>query len=117
EDMAELSELRGKSGSQNENYEERRVLEERVRKETEYRDRFMHRIRKARRKTYDLHEREEETDLFRELGLTEDNGEAADENDDNEDIIDNAIDTIDTIDALDALDDPDGLITPDDGSM
>ncbi|MBQ9483268.1 MAG: hypothetical protein IJU82_03675 [Ruminiclostridium sp.] len=61
------------SGSQNENYEERRTLENRVRKEIEYRDRFMYRIRKARRKTYDKGEEEEEkNELLEALGLTDD---------------------------------------------
>ena len=86
EDMAELSGLRNRSGSQNENFEERQVLENRVRKETEYRDRFMYRIRKARRKTYDKgEEKEEKNELLEVLGLTDD----ADEEDEDSGDADN----------------------------
>lgn len=93
EDMAELSEIRGMSGSQNENYEERRTLENRVRKEIEYRDRFMYRIRKARRKTYDKGEEEEEkNELLEALGLTDD---AENEDEDSDaDIENNADDEV-----------------------
>lgn len=81
EDMAELSELRSRSGSQNENFEERRELDDRVRKETEYRDRFMYRIRKARRRTYDKgEEQEEKNEFLKALGLVDD----ADNEDDND---------------------------------
>lgn len=81
EDMAELSELRSRSGSQNENFEERRELDDRVRKEIEYRDRFMYRLRKARRKTYDKgEEQEEKNEFLKALGLVDD----ADNEDDND---------------------------------
>ena len=56
EDKAELEEMRAAGASQNDNFMERRQLEKRINKETEYRDRFMARLRKARRKTYDKHE-------------------------------------------------------------
>ena len=89
EDMAELSELRGRSGSGNEDPEKLKVLENRVRKETEYRDRFMYRIRIARRKTYDKgEEREERNVLLEALGLTDgaDNEDENGNNNDNGDI-------------------------------
>ena len=73
EDKAELSEMRALSGSQNENFADRQRLERRVLKEIEYRDRFMARLRKARRKTYDVHEEVEEQSVFtEELTETED---------------------------------------------
>lgn len=92
DDMKELSELRNMSGSQNENYEERRQLEKRVRRETEYRDRFMARIRKARRKTYDKEERGEDEKLNApETLMSGDTGDGANEDgagtDDIEDIL------------------------------
>ncbi|MCR4779601.1 MAG: hypothetical protein K5876_00750 [Ruminiclostridium sp.] len=63
EDQKELSELRNESGSQNENFGERRRLQRRVRREKEYADRFRWLLRKARRKTYDKKDEEEEEEL------------------------------------------------------
>jgi hypothetical protein len=94
EDMAELSELRSRSGSASEDPEKLKVLENRVRKETEYRDRFMYRIRKARRRTYDKgEEREEKNVLLEALGLTDgaDNEDENGNNNDNGDINNNGI--------------------------
>jgi hypothetical protein len=104
EDQAELSALRGKSGSGEEGLEEREALEKRVRKETEYRDRFMHRIRKARRKTYDTRDLEDERNsLFGGRALAGDSGgEDEDEDDEDDEIIDDIIDDI--------LDDDDPLL-------
>ena len=72
EDRMLLSEMRGKSGSGNEDYYERQKLERRVLRETEYRDRFMARLRKARRKTYDKGEEEEQRDIIKTMMTAED---------------------------------------------
>ena len=84
DDKAELSQLRNMNGSQNENYAEREELAKRVLKETEYKDRFMARLRKARRKTYakDIAEPEQEITLKEEL-ITQDGTD--DSNDENTD--------------------------------
>ncbi len=103
DDRAELEKLRGMSGSQNENFEERRTLEHRVMKETEYRDRFMARLRKARRKTYDKREDEElENDIFRTM-LSAEGDTDEDGDDDTDDILGDTDDTTDDI--LDGIDD------------
>ena len=105
EDKEELSELRSMSGSQNENYEERRELERKVLKETEYRDRFMARLRKARRKTYDKRDEEQlEEDILKETFAAED----ADAEDDTVDagtgdIIDDIIEDVQDIDEFDEI--------------
>ena len=52
EDRASLSLLRGTGGGENPDRVERELLEKRVRRETEYRDVFMARLRKARQKAY-----------------------------------------------------------------
>ena len=84
DDMAELSEMRGKGASGNDGYEERQVLEKRVRKETESRDRFVVRLRKARRKTYDIRDEEKEFLPLRDRFIdTDDDGD--DENDERRD--------------------------------
>ncbi len=89
EDKAELTQLRSMSSSLNDNYEEREQLERRVLRETEYKDRFMTRLRKARRKTYDVEKDEYEQNILakEELALedgNEDNTEdtAAENNED-----------------------------------
>ncbi len=98
DDMRELSELRNMSGSQNENYEERRQLEKRVRRETEYRDRFMARIRKARRKTYDKEDREEDEkrNILKSV-MAGDTGDADDETDAGEDSTDDILGNMEDI--------------------
>ena len=86
EDKQELTQLRSINGSDNDNYAEREKLERRVLKETEYRDRFMARLRKARRKTYDIEKDEAEQDTLtkEELavqdGTDENTDDTADEN-------------------------------------
>ncbi len=86
EDKQELTMLRSINGSDNDNYAEREKLERRVLKETEYRDRFMARLRKARRKTYDIEKDEAEQDTLtkEELavqdGTAENTDDTADEN-------------------------------------
>lgn len=84
EDKALLSEMRGKGDQGNEDFYERQKLEKRVLRETEYRDRFMARLRKARRKTYDKRDDEEQQEIVKELMKADD--AADDENDDDEDI-------------------------------
>ena len=84
EDKALLSEMRGKGDQGNEDFYEREKLEKRVLRETEYRDRFMARLRKARRKTYDKRDDEEQQEIVKELMKADD--AADDENDDDEDI-------------------------------
>ncbi len=85
EDKAELSQLRSMSGSQNDNYSERERLERRVHKETEYRDRFMARLRKARRKTYakEQAEQEQQTVTKEELAAADNDDENDDANNEN----------------------------------
>lgn len=99
EDKELLSEMRGMSGSQNENYEERKTLERRVLKETESRDRFYTRLRKARRKTYDKQDHEEEySGIFRTVMSADDAAGDNDEDDDNDDIINKAENILGRID-------------------
>ena len=86
EDKALLSELRSMSGSQNDDIAQRQSLERRVLKETEYRDRFMTRLRKARRKTYDKHG-EEERDDTESARLTAKSDAAGDSGEDDTDDI------------------------------
>lgn len=88
EDKALLSEMRGKGDQGNEDFYERQKLEKRVLRETEYRDRFMARLRKARRKTYDKRDDEELQEAVKELMKADD--AADDENDGDEDIDDNS---------------------------
>lgn len=111
DDKALLSEMRGRSGSGSDELSERQELEKRVQRETAYRDRFMARLRKARRKTYDKHEPEEQTDVLKTLLSAEsDADEDADDNDDTDDILDE----LDELDELDVLDDITGN---DDGEL
>ena len=92
EDKAELSKLRNEEGAQNENFEERQRLEKRILKETEYRDRFMARLRKARRKTYAAGGKEEEETLMGQIlslaGDTEIEDDDGGEDNSIEDILD-----------------------------
>lgn len=88
EDKQELTELRSRKSTDPESYEEREKLQRRVLRETEYRDRFMARLRKARRKTYDKGKDELDQDTLNKEELavqdgTDDNTEdTADENND-----------------------------------
>ena len=102
EDKALLSEMRGMSGSQNENYEERQKLERRVLKETEYRDRFMARLRKARRKTYDKHDEEEQEETQKAMLSADSDGTGDNGSEDNNDDITD-INTDDIIDIIEDI--------------
>ena len=104
EDKALLSEMRGKGASGNDDFYERQQLERRVLKETEYRDRFMARLRKARRKTYDNGEEEEQKDILKTLMTAEEGSDDdTNDNDGTDDMIDEIDDIMDGIDETDEI--------------
>lgn len=70
EDRAELEQMRSTGGSSNDSFDEREQLERRVLREIQYRDRFMARLRKARRKTYSSQIAEDDLETLTKQELT-----------------------------------------------
>lgn len=64
DDMAALREMQAYKGAGEEDLAQRQVLEKRVQKETESRNRFIARLRKARRKSYETEKKQEEEKSF-----------------------------------------------------
>ena len=85
EDREELSSLRGKSASDNSDYAEREKLEKRVRRETEYRDRFLMKLRLSIRKNRKYQSQNEHERLLNaSLKAENDDGDNAPNEDNNE---------------------------------
>ena len=82
EDKEELSALRGKSASSNADFGEREKLEKRVRKETEYKDRFLMKLRLSVRKNR-VHQLQKEQELRLKTSQQAENTDGEDNNEEN----------------------------------
>ena len=83
EDKEALSALRGKGASDNGDFAEREKLEKRVQKETEYKDRFLMKLRLSVRKNRN-YQLQNEQELTLKTSLQAENTDGGDGNEDNE---------------------------------
>lgn len=84
EDKEALSVLRGKGASDNSNFAEREKLEKRVQKETEYKDRFLMKLRLSVRKNRN-YQLQSEQEISLKTSLQAENADGEDNNGENED--------------------------------